>query len=59
VSGVGLGPAGEGQEALPSAAKSANFMVTPMEWLAGPDQPTGPDLDAQRGEERFRGRVEA
>ena len=27
--------------------------------LAGPDQPTGPDLDAQRGEERFRGRVEA
>jgi hypothetical protein len=48
-------------------------MVTPMEWFitsrtdqpghgdssgSWPDQPTGPDLDAQRGEERFRGRVE-
>jgi hypothetical protein len=27
--------------------------------LAGPDQSPGPDLDAKRGEERFRSRMEA
>jgi hypothetical protein len=40
--------------AFPSAADAGRHQDALV-----PDQPPGPDLDAQRGEERFRGRVEA